>query len=116
VIEVVPDLSDLPKHEDEAERILRAGGTMVSVIERRLKEAALTERLTHKYQNQTTHLQQSTAASVVSETDNEVEVHLEMGEEYTTYVVDRGLSEFENLAADAFQDIDGIIFEQSENL
>lgn len=93
-----------------AEKRLGPGGKMRADIEHRLKQAALEERLTHRYKNQTGHLQQSTAATVVSEDDDGIEIHLEMGEEYATYVIDRGFSEFESIAAEAFADIDGIIY------
>jgi hypothetical protein len=116
MIRALVDASDVTREETEAEKVLRPGGELVRAIEHRLKEAAMTERFTHEYKNQTGHLQQSTEAAVVSETDNEIEIHLEMGEEYASYVVDRGYSEFEEIAAEAFRDIDGIIFDMSDRL
>lgn len=110
------DASDVHRSEVVADQALQAGGKMVAAVERRLKQAALEERFTHRYQNQTGHLQQSTAAVVVSETDNEIEVHLEIGEEYASYVVDRGFSDFEDIAAEAFADIDSILIEALDDL
>lgn len=110
------DARDVHRGKSEAEKVLGSSGEMAKAIERRLQEAAIEERFTHAYQNQTGHLQQSTGAVVVSESDNEVEIHLEMGEEYASYVVDRGYSKFEEIAAEAFADIDGIILDAAERL
>lgn len=107
MIGVKLDTRDMERAEGATETDLRE---RLRKVERRLKEAALEERLTHTYQNQTGHLQQSTAAVVVSEDDDGIEIHLEMGEEYATYVIDRGYSRFEKIASEAFQDIDGILY------
>lgn len=101
------DTPDTDRHAEEAGKDIRG---RLHAVEKRLKEAAMEERLTHDYQNQTTHLQQSTAAVVVSEDDDGIEIHLEMDEEYASYVIARGYSRFEEIASEAFQDIDGILY------
>ena len=110
------DASDIGRQEDRAERLLSPGGEMVRMVEHRLKEAAMTHRMTHAYKNQTGHLEQGTGAVVDSEGDNEIVVVLEQAEEYASYVADRGLNDFEDLAAEAFSDIDVALLEQAEEL
>lgn len=116
MIGVKVDTSDLAREEKDAARILGPGGAMRRAIEKRLQQAAVTERFTHRYQNQTGHLQQSTAAVVVSEDDDTFEMHLEMGEEYASYVAARGFSDFEQIAEEALADVDQIIADMSEKL
>ena len=77
----------------------------VTGFEHELEKAALTERLTHKYQNQTGHLQNSTGAGVVSQTDNEIHIDLEMTEEYALHIIKRGFSKFPDNALRAFSKI-----------
>ena len=74
-------------------------------LEHRLREAAMTERLTHRYRNQTGHLNNSTEAGVISVTDNETIIDLEMGEDYASHVVKRGFSKFPQHAARAEADL-----------
>lgn len=74
-------------------------------LEHRLKEAAMQERFTHKYKNQTGHLHNSTEAGVISVTDNEVIIDLEMGEPYASHVVNRGFSKFPQIATRAEADL-----------
>ncbi len=74
-------------------------------LEHRLREAAMQERFTHKYRNQTGHLHNSTESGVVSVTRNEVVIDLEMGEPYASFVVRRGFSKFPQHAARAEADL-----------
>lgn len=80
-------------------------GALVHGIEEILQRAASEERNTHEYRNQTGHLQQSTRAQVVDEDDSGFLVRLEMGEEYASYVVGRGYSDFPNIAEKATSEI-----------
>jgi hypothetical protein len=77
------------------------GGRLTHGIEEILQRAASEERNTHAYRNQTGHAQQGTKSSVVSESDDHFEAHLEMGEEYSSYLVKRGHSRFDEIAAKA---------------
>mgnify|MGYP001564906742 CR=1 FL=1 len=74
-------------------------------LEHRLREAAMQERFTHAYRNQTGHLNNSTEAGVISVTANETIIDLEMGEDYATHIVRRGLSKFPQIAARAEADL-----------
>lgn len=116
MINVRVDTSDVEREETEAERVLRPGGKLARAIEHRLKEAALTSRMTHAYQNQTGHLQQGTAAYVESESDNETIFVLEQAEEYASYVAARGLNDFEEIAEAAIEDVGQIIESMIEDL
>ena len=80
-------------------------GQLVNGIMEILQRYAAEERNTHDYRNQTGHLQQSTRAVVVDESDDHFEAHLEMGEEYASYVVDRGYSNFRNIAGKAYAEV-----------
>lgn len=80
-------------------------GEFVTGFEYELEKAALTERLTHRYKNQTGHLQNSTGAGIVSETDNEIHIDLEMTEEYASHIIKRGFSKFPDHALRAFSKI-----------
>ncbi len=99
---VLVDISDIIAGTTKAKSLLQQ---WPDTVEHRLREAAMTERLTHKYKNQTGHLNNSTEAGVVSVTDNEVIIDLEMGEQYASYVAKRGLSNFEKLAVRAEADL-----------
>lgn len=74
-------------------------------LEIRLRRAAAEERASHKYRNQTGHLEDSTKASLVEQTDDRIEIELTMGEEYASHVVKRGLSKFPKIAAKAEADL-----------
>lgn len=80
-------------------------GQLVHGIEEILQRYAAEERNTHEYRNQTGHLQQSTRAQVVDESDDYFEAHLEMGEEYASHVVDRGYSNFRNIGGKAAAEV-----------
>lgn len=101
-MKVTVDISGVQKATKKASADL---GEFVKGMEYELEKAALTERLTHKYQNQTGHLQNSTGAGVVSETDNEIHIDLEMTEEYASYIIKRGFSKFPDHALRAFSRI-----------
>ncbi len=89
----------------EADLVLSPGGYLTHGIEEILQRAANEERTTHAYQNQTGHLQQSTASRVVDESDDRFEAHLEMGEEYASFVVKRGYSRFDAIANKAKREV-----------
>ena len=80
-------------------------GQMVNGIMEILQRYAAEERNTHDYRNQTGHLQQSTRAVVVDESDDHFEAHLEMGEEYASYVEARGYSNFRSIVSKAATEI-----------
>ena len=63
-------------------------------LEHTLRLEALEERRTHLYKNQTGHLEQGTKAGLLSQVDDEIIIHYEMGEPYASFVVKRGYSEF----------------------
>ena len=98
--------ADLAK---QAELWLGSGRGVNHGIEEILQRAANEERQTHAYQNQTGHAQQGTKASVVSESDDHFEAHLEMGEEYSSYLAERGYSRFPEIAAKAKREVDGLV-------
>ncbi len=75
-------------------------------MEHDLEEAALTERLTHAYENQTGHLQAGTGAGVVSDSANELQIDLEMGDFYASYVAEKGYSDFPETAARTEEKLD----------
>lgn len=97
------DISDVLRAGRAAEKDIRG---FLTEMEHDLEEAAMEERFTHEYQNQTGHLQQSTAAGLVSDSDNELHIDLEQGEEYASYVVEKGYSDFPDIAERAQKKID----------
>lgn len=101
-MKVTVDISDVIRGTATASSLLTQ---WPATLEHRLREAAMTERLTHKYKNQTGHLNNSTEAGIVSVTANETRIDLEMGEPYASYVVKRGLSNFVKLATRAEADL-----------
>ena len=74
----------------EAELWFGSGRGLNNGIKEILDRAATEERDTHAYQNQTGHAQQGTKAAVVSEGSDEFKATLEMGEEYSSYLVIAG--------------------------
>jgi hypothetical protein len=96
------DISEVIRGTAKASSLLQE---WPKTVEHRLREAAMTERLTHKYKNQTGHLNNSTEAGVISVTANETVIDLEMGEDYASYVVKRGKSNFVKLATRAEADL-----------
>lgn len=100
----------------EAELWLGEGRALNHGILEILQRAANEERNTHRYQNQTGHLQQSTAAHVVSEDSDSFTATLEMGEEYASYVVKRKYSDFDKIAKRAKREVDGLIDKTSKRL
>ena len=99
---VTCDISDVIRGTRVATETLRQWPTDLEIT---LRRAAEQERSTHKYQNQTGHLEESTKAALVSETDNELEIELTMGEAYASHVVRRGFSRFPKIAAKAEADV-----------
>lgn len=89
----------------EADLVFSPAGYLTHGMQEILERAASEERNTHAYQNQTGHLQQSTAMHVVSESDDEFRATLEMGEEYASYVVKRGYSRFDEIAKAATREV-----------
>lgn len=59
--------------------------------------AAEEERKTHAYQNRTHNLEDHTIAHDIVESVGMASVRIEMGEEYASYVVARGLSNWETV-------------------
>ncbi len=90
----------------KAELVFAPGGYLNHGIEEILQRAANEERATHAYQNQTGHAQQGTKSSVVSESDNEFLATLEMGEEYSSYLIARGYSNFDEIAKKATREVE----------
>ncbi len=99
---VTVDISDITRGTRLASRLLQA---WPGTVEHRLREAAMTERLTHKYKNQTGHAHNATEAGIVSITPNETVIDLEMGEDYSSFLVKRGFSNFVKLATRAEADL-----------
>ena len=95
---VTVDISDVLRGTAVAVRELEA---WPNTLETTLRRAAEQERATHKYKNQTGHLEESTKAALVEQTDNRVEVELTMGEDYASHVVKRGFSKFPKIATKA---------------
>lgn len=93
----------------EAELWFGSGRGLNNGIKEILERAATEERDTHTYQNQTGHAQQGTKAAVVSEGDNEFVATLEMGEEYSSYLVARGYSRFDKIAEKATRAVDRFV-------
>lgn len=82
----------------QAELVFAPGGFLNHGIEEILQRYAGMERTTHYYRNQTGHAEQGTAARVIEETDDNFLAHLEMGEQYSSYLIERGYSNFDNYA------------------
>ena len=89
----------------QAELVMSPGGFLNHGIEEILQRAANEERTTHAYKNQTGHAQQGTASRVISESDDHFLAHLEMGEEYSSYLVNRGFSRFDEIAEKAKREV-----------
>jgi hypothetical protein len=81
-----------------------------------LQRAASEERNTHTYQNQTGHAEQGTAAHVVSESTDEFKATLEMGEEYSSYLVKRGYSNFDKIAKKATREVNALLARVNKRL
>jgi hypothetical protein len=99
---VTVDISEVIRGTRVATRTLEEWPTDFEIT---LRRAAEVERATHKYKNQTTHLEESTKAALVEQTDNRIEVELTMGEQYASYVVKRGFSKFPRIATRAEADL-----------
>lgn len=89
-------VSDAGVHRltEEAQEVFEA---VPNDLEFRLEQAAAEERETHRYKNQTGHLQAGTQMHVISVARDNAVFTCEMGEYYASYVHDRGLSRFEAL-------------------
>ena len=110
---VTVDISDVLRGTRKAVATLQAWPNDLEVC---LRRAAEEERSTHRYQNQTGHLEESTKASLVEQTDNRLEIELTMGEQYASHVVRRGFSKFPKIAARAEADINRIAAKVAEKL
>jgi phosphoserine phosphatase len=93
----------------EAELWFGSGRGLNNGIKEILDRAATEERDTHAYQNQTGHAQQGTKAAVVSEGSDEFKATLEMAEEYSSYLVDRGFSRFDKIAVRATREVERLV-------
>lgn len=100
----------------QAELWLGEGRGLNNGITEILQRAASEERNTHAYRNQTGHAEQGTAAHVVSESADGFIATLEMGEEYSSYLVKRGYSNFDKIAKKAKREVDGLIDKTSRRL
>lgn len=107
------DISDVLRGTRTAIGLLRAWPNDLEV---RLRRAAEEERSTHRYQNQTGHLEDSTKASLVEQTDNRLEIELTMGEQYASHVVRRGYSKFPKIAARAEADANRLAAKVAEKI
>jgi len=102
-VKVRCDISEALRAGRAAERDIRG---FLTEMEHDLREAAMEERFTHEYKNQTGHLHNSTEAGLVSDSDNELRIDLEQGEEYASYVVEKGYSDFPDIAERTARKID----------
>lgn len=78
-------------------------------MHRILAAAASEERRTHAYRNRTGTLQSETQASEIRESGDETVIELAMNTEYASYVVDRGFSQFREIAERAADQIASMI-------
>lgn len=108
--------SDIATLAKEAELWFGDGRGLNNGIAEILQRAASEERNTHAYQNQTGHLQQSTAMHIVSEDSDSFTATLEMGEEYASFVVKRGYSRFDKIAKKAKREVDSLIDKTNKRL
>lgn len=99
---VTVDISEVIAGTRVAVRELRA---WPNDFETTLRRAAEKERGTHRYKNQTGHLEDSTKAALVEQTDGRIEIELTMGEQYASFVVARRLSRFPQIATRAEADL-----------
>lgn len=89
------DISDVIELERRAKDEL---ATIPRVMKSILDVAALEERSSHEYNNQSGDLQRSTRARIDQSGRDETVVELEMAEDYASYVVKAGLSNIEEEA------------------
>jgi DNA topoisomerase VI subunit B len=76
-------------------------GAVPREMKRTLDRVAREERRTHKYQNRTRYLEESTFASEASEGSDEVSVEFGARTHYASYLADKWLSRVRELAAQA---------------
>jgi hypothetical protein len=90
-------------------QIIEANKQELKNIDRKMRhaveEAAAFERANHTYINRTGNLEKSTVGRIVKSGD-EFEMTLEMGMDYASYVVDKGLSKIDVAAKMAEADIE----------
>jgi len=99
---VTVDISDVIRGTRVAMRELEQWPSDFEVT---LRRAAEQERASHKYKNQTGHLEESTKAALVEQTPNRIEIELTMGEPYASFVVRRRFSRFPQIKARAEADL-----------
>jgi len=102
-VRVTVDIRQVDRLTDAAEAEFESAPV---VLLQTLRRHALEERQTHLYKNQTGHLEQSTFAGLISETADEIVVDYEMGEQYASFVVKRGYSDFPATAKAAEKALD----------
>jgi hypothetical protein len=78
---------------------------MVRVAERGA-ELAIT---TKTYRDRTGDLTSSTIAYIVEDSDGMVQVNLEMGMPYATYIIDKGLSDFTEISDGVAMQLDQVL-------
>ncbi len=93
---------DDPEHERKRISFVRS---VPRRMHRILLAAAAEERRTHTYRNRTFDLQNGTQASEIRESGDEIAIELSMDTEYASYVVDRGFSQFREIAERAADQI-----------
>lgn len=69
-------------------------------IESIVKMGALHEQLNHAYVNRTGNLQRSTQGTLYRSSSSDIRADLDMGADYASYVVNKGLSEINTVAKD----------------
>jgi hypothetical protein len=97
------DISEVIELEALARAELQSVPRVMKAV---LDVAALEERRSHEYRNRTGNLQRSTQARIDSRSADGASVELEMGEDYASYVVRKGLSHIEEEAHMAERGID----------
>ena len=107
------DLSEIEALEKRAEEEL---GRTARIMKAVADIGALNERRDHAYHNRTGNLQRSTGATIEGSSISRVEVDLEMGMEYASYVVRRGLSTVEKQAAEVASGIEIALEAQAERI
>ncbi|MDP3768161.1 MAG: hypothetical protein Q8S13_09110 [Dehalococcoidia bacterium] len=99
--------------ERQATRVINGLGNLGPALLTVLREAAATERETHRYRNQTGFLQSSTQAWMTQNTPGNVEAVLAMQADYASIIADKGLSNIMEVAQ-AAEDILTASFEDIE--
>jgi len=99
------DLSDLDEFTRDSAKHLRGWGASMRRV---LKAAAKQEREEHSYQNRTGNLESHTQAVDAVDSKDETTIDLTMDMPYASYVVDRGYSQIDDVAANAMKRVDSL--------